>query len=54
MSDDDASPSEQIDAIIEDLPGWKAQVLSRMRDLVREADPDVVEEVKWKRPSRTR
>lgn len=51
MPDEDASPSEEIDAIIEELPDWKAEVLSRMRGFIREADPDVVEEVKWKKPS---
>lgn len=51
MPDDEQSPSEEIDAIIADLPGWKAEVFSRMRGLIRDADPDVVEEVKWKKPS---
>ena len=51
MSGEEESPSAQIDAIIEELPDWKAEVLSRMRGLITEADPDVVEEVKWKKPS---
>ena len=53
MSGEDGpeSPTEQIDAMIQELPDWKAEVLSRMRGLVEEADPDVVEEVKWKKPS---
>ena len=49
--DESESPSEQIDAMIEELPDWKAEVLSHMRGLIKEADPDVVEEVKWKKPS---
>ena len=44
-------PAEQIDAIIGDYPGWKGAVLSRMRRLIKQADPDVIEEVKWKKPS---
>jgi hypothetical protein len=51
VSGEDESPSELIDAMIEELPGWKAEVLSRMRGLIEEADPDVVEEVKWRKPS---
>ena len=51
MAGEDASPAEQIDAIIEEQPGWKAEVLSRVRGLIKEADPDVVEAVKWKKPS---
>lgn len=51
MSDEEASPTEQIDAIIGDLDGWKAETLSRIRGLIRDADPAVVEKVKWKKPS---
>lgn len=45
------SPSELIDAIVDDLDEWKAEMLSRLRDLIKDADPDVVEEVKWRKPS---
>lgn len=45
------SPSDLIDAKIKELPDWKGEVLSRMRGLIKEADPDVVEEVKWRKPS---
>jgi hypothetical protein len=45
------SASREIDAIIEGLGDWRATALSRVRRPVREADPDVVEEVKWKKPS---
>jgi hypothetical protein len=45
------SPSELIDATIEDLDDWRGEMLSRLRALIKEADPDVVEEVKWRKPS---
>ena len=45
------SPSEQIDARIEELGDWRGETLSRLRTLIREADPDVVEEWKWVKPS---
>src|SRR5436190_20007455 len=41
------SASEQIDARIAELGDWRGETLSRMRKLIHEADPDVVEEVKW-------
>ena len=37
----------QVDQIIADLGDWRGETLTRMRKLVKEADPDVVEEVKW-------
>jgi hypothetical protein len=39
--------SSQIDERIAGLGDWRGETLSRMRELIREADPDVVEEVKW-------
>ena len=45
------SPSPQIDAIIEAPGDWRGKKLSQLRALIKEADPDVVEEVKWKKPS---
>lgn len=33
------------------LPDWRAQTLSRLRALIKQADPDVIEEVKWRKPS---
>ena len=45
-----ASPSELIDARIRELGDWRGEMLSRLRDLVREADPEVVEEWKWVKP----
>jgi hypothetical protein len=41
------SASELIDARIVELGGWRGATLSRMRKLIKEADPDVVEEWKW-------
>ena len=42
------SPSELIDARIEELDDWRGAMLARLRALVKEADPDVVEEWKWR------
>ena len=44
------SPSELIDARIEELGGWRGRTLARVRTLIRQADPDVVEEWKWGGP----
>ena len=41
------SASERIDKRVAELGDWRGETLSRMRKLVKEADPDVVEEVKW-------
>jgi hypothetical protein len=43
------SPSQLIDAKIEELGDWRGQTLSRLRGLIKQADPDVVEEWKWKK-----
>jgi hypothetical protein len=45
------SASELITKRIAELGGWRGETLSRMRRLIREADPDVVEEWKWRKPS---
>lgn len=45
---EDASPSQLIDARIEELGGWRGQTLSRLRALIKEADPAAVEEWKWR------
>jgi hypothetical protein len=42
------SPSELIDARIESLGDWRGEMLSRLRGLIKEADPQVVEEWKWR------
>jgi hypothetical protein len=42
------SPSQLIDARIKELGDWRGEMLSRLRNLVKEADPEVVEEWKWR------
>ena len=42
------SPSQLIDARIEELGDWRGETLARVRSLIREADPEVVEEWKWR------
>src|SRR5690349_24004898 len=42
------SPAQLIDARIEELGDWRGALLARLRALVKEADPDVVEEWKWR------
>ena len=45
------SPSPLIDARITKLGDWRGETLARVRTLIKQADPDVVEEVKWRKPS---
>jgi len=45
------SPSKLIDKRIKALPDWQGEVLSRMRRLIKQAEPDLVEELKWAKPS---
>ncbi|MXQ10435.1 DUF1801 domain-containing protein [Microvirga makkahensis] len=45
------SPSARIDARIAGLGDWRGEVLARMRSLIHEADPEVVEAVKWVKPT---
>ena len=47
-SQNSKSPSQLIDARIKELGDWRGQMLSRLRTLVKEADPEVVEEWKWR------
>jgi hypothetical protein len=47
----DPSPSHLIDARIKSLGDWRGEALARVRGLIREADREVVEEVKWRKPS---
>ena len=44
----DPTPSELIDGRIAELGDWRGETLARMRALIREADPEVVEEWKWR------
>src|SRR5712664_1818793 len=48
----DASASQQIDDIVRRMAGWRGERLGQLRALIRGADPGVIEEVKWKKPSR--
>ena len=43
-----ASPAQLIDARIKELGDWRGRLLGRLRSLVKEADPDIVEEWKWR------
>jgi hypothetical protein len=45
------SPAQLIDERIAALGDWRGEVLARVRKLIHQADPDVVEAVKWKKPS---
>lgn len=44
------SPSERIDARVAELGDWRGETLARIRELIKEADPEVVEEWKWRNP----
>ncbi len=50
-STESKSATELIDEIISNLGDWRGETLNRMRKFIREATPDVVEEVKWRKPS---
>jgi hypothetical protein len=45
------SPSELIEAKIKELDDWRGETLARIRTLIKQADPEVVEEWKWRKPS---
>ena len=45
------APSRLIDARIKRLGDWRGETLAKIRTLIKQADPDVVEEVKWRKPS---
>ena len=46
--------SNEVDARIKELGDWRGEMLSRIRAVVKQADPDVIEECKWKKPSNPR
>ena len=48
---DTPTPAQLIDARIAALGDWRGETLARVRALIKAADPDVVEEVKWRKPS---
>jgi hypothetical protein len=45
------SPSQLIDARIKKFGDWRGETLAQVRKLIREVDPEIVEEVKWRKPS---
>jgi hypothetical protein len=45
------SPRDPVGARIKEMGGWQAETLLRLRSLIRQADPGVVEDVKWKKPT---
>jgi hypothetical protein len=50
MASEEDSPSRLIDAKIQELGDWRGETLARVRALIKQADPDAVEEVKWRKP----
>jgi hypothetical protein len=46
------TPSQEIDDIIKGAGDWRGEKLSQLRALIKKADPAMIEEVKWKKPSR--
>jgi hypothetical protein len=49
--DENGSASQQIDEKLRSLGDWRGAMLARLRRLIKEADPEVVETVKWRKPS---
>jgi len=47
----DATPVQSIDAKIKTLGDWRGETLARLRKLIKDADPAIVEAVKWRKPS---
>ena len=47
----DKSPSQLIDARIQELSDWRGETLAKVRQLIKEADPEIVEEWKWVKPT---
>jgi hypothetical protein len=50
-ADTEDTPSRRIDAKIKELGGWRGEMLSRLRAVIRDADPEVVETMKWQKPT---
>jgi hypothetical protein len=51
MADNETDASKLIDERIRELGDWRGKTLSKVRGIIREADPDVVEEWKWVKPT---
>lgn len=43
--------SQEIDAIIRKLGDWRGEKLAQIRSLIKHADPNMIEEIKWRKPS---
>ena len=52
MTAEDASAAEQIDAIISNVGGWRAETLAEVRRAIVGSGPGIVEEIKWRKPSK--
>jgi hypothetical protein len=50
-ANDGKSPSKLIDERIKELGDWRGETLAKVRGLINQAEPDVVEEVKWRKPT---
>jgi len=50
-SGNEKSASELIDESIRELGDWRGKTLAKVRQLIKEADPEIVEELKWKKPT---
>jgi len=50
-SNKDESPAQLLDARIEELGDWRGKMLAEVRRIIKNADPEVVEEWKWRKPS---
>src|SRR5579872_809513 len=48
----DDSASREIDAIVESVDDWRGTRLARLRAAIRSADPSIIEEIKWRKPTR--
>lgn len=46
-----ASPSRKTDAKVNSLTDWRSELLGRIRELIQQAAPDAVEEIKWRKPT---
>ena len=52
MGGDDKSPAKEIDEIIANVGGWRALTLTTLRRVILSADADIVEAIKWRKPSK--
>jgi hypothetical protein len=44
-------PSKLVDDLIAKIPDWRGEALARLRKIIFEADPEIAEDVKWRRPA---